>query len=476
MNQKQTSNRQHRMEDKDIMDDLRLINLADVPPEKIDFLWEPYIAYRKITIVQGDPGEGKTTMMLAIAAALTRGESISGTGIKYAPANVIFQSAEDGLGDTIKPRLAQLGADCKRVDVIDEDEKALSIIDERIERAMTQTGAKLLILDPIQGYLGGKEMNTANSIRPMMKRLATVAENTGAAVVLIGHLNKNTDSKSLYRGLGSIDIPAAARSVLTVGRLARIDENTRAFIQTKSNLAPTGKPQSFALDPASGFRWLGDCEVTIKELLDGKAPDDKGGASQLALAQSFIRGMLACGDVPASSIFAKAEEAGFPSATMKRAKAELGIKSEKRGSEWFWVPEQYQGNQKMQGYHQATVSNAADTVDTLPVNEQKTQEHQEIQATDAVECSATETLDTDDTDDTLEALDTVDTLDTLLPDGSNNLADDTQEPQDTQIISVGVLASGNSSGNKRKRRRRRRHNNNRAAGSYAPTAAAAKEV
>ena len=350
------------------VDNLKLITMRDVEAEQIKFLWKPYIAYGKITIVQGDPGDGKTTMMLAIAAALTSGEEIgSGGNAALTPFDVIFQTAEDGLADTIKPRLEQLGADCSRVHIIDEDEKSLSLVDERIEAAIICTGAKLFILDPLQAYMGGADMNGTGGVRPLMKRLAAVAENTGAAIVLIGHLNKNGGSKSVYRGLGSIDIPAAARSVLTVGRLVNVDENMRAFIQTKSNLAPTGKPQAFGLDPVSGFGWLGDCDITIDELLDGKKSEK--GASRLDLAKAFITGLLAFGDVESEIVFEKASEAGFPEATMKRAKSNLGVKSEKRGDDWFWVMQpnqEYQAAQESQeGQEPFSIADTLDTLDTL---------------------------------------------------------------------------------------------------------------
>jgi hypothetical protein len=167
-----------------------------------------------------------------------------------------------------------------------------------------------------------------------MKSLGAVAERTGCAIVIIGHLNKK-GGKSAYRGLGSIDIPAAARSVLTVGKLVNLDENMRAFVQTKSNLAPAGRPQSFGLDPISGFCWLGECNVTIEELLDGKK--DEKSVGQLDLAKSFITGLLTRGDIPANEVFPLGLEQGFPQITMKRAKSDLGIKSVKRGGEWFWV-------------------------------------------------------------------------------------------------------------------------------------------
>ena len=197
------------------------------------------------------------------------------------------------------------------------------------------------------------------------ERIEAAIVRTGAAIVLIGHLNKNGGSKSVYRGLGSIDIPAAARSVLTVGRLVNVDENMRAFIQTKSNLAPTGKPQAFGLDPVGGFGWLGDCDVTIEELLDGKKSDKSLG--QLELAKAYIMGLLAHGDVLSDVVLAKAEKAGFPEATMKLAKSNLGIKSEKRGKVWYWALKSNQGVQVAQESHGVQEPYwDGDTLDPLP--------------------------------------------------------------------------------------------------------------
>ena len=167
---------------------------------------------------------------------------------------MIYQTAEDGLGDTIKPRLMEAEADLDRVLVIDESKQGLSLSDERIERAIRQTGARLIILDPIQAYMGEKtDMNRANEVRPMFRRLADVAERTGCAVILIGHLNKAAGGQSAYRGLGSIDFRAAARSVLLIGRVKR-EPNVRVIVHDKSSLAPEGKPVAFCLDPERAFR------------------------------------------------------------------------------------------------------------------------------------------------------------------------------------------------------------------------------
>ena len=128
---------------------LRLINMREVEVQQIKWLWYPYIPFGKITVIQGDPGDGKTTVVLAIASAVTTGTPLPESDTVIGPVNVIFQTAEDGLGDTVKPRLLQAGADCERVLVIDESERELSLSDERIEQAITLTDAKLFILDPL---------------------------------------------------------------------------------------------------------------------------------------------------------------------------------------------------------------------------------------------------------------------------------------------------------------------------------------
>lgn len=202
--------------------ELKLINMSDVQTQEIKWLWYPFIAYGKMTIVQGDPGDGKSTLVLNIAAKLSRGERLEPEMNIDKPVNVIYQTAEDGLADTVKPRLEQAGLDCSRISIIDGSEKSLSMIDERIEKAIIAAEAGLLILDPIQAYLGGgTDMNRANEAREHTKRLGSIAERTGCAIVLIGHMNKGSGAKAAYRGMGSIDFFAVARSVMLAMQIFR---------------------------------------------------------------------------------------------------------------------------------------------------------------------------------------------------------------------------------------------------------------
>ena len=285
---------------------LRLINMENVAVEQVEWLLYPFIPYGKVTIIQGDPGEGKTTMVLQIIAKLTKGEPVlpvkegeeEPTEKADEPVNVIYQTAEDGLGDTIKPRL--------------------------------------VVLDPIQSFLGAEvDMHRANEIRPLMKRVSVLAEKYHCAVVLIGHMNKNSTGKSSYRGLGSIDFQAAARSVLIVGRVKNEPE-TRVVCHVKSSLAPEGKSIAFRLDKENGFEWIGEYDISADDLLSGNNRGQK-----IKEAKEFLLEILADGAVEQNVILKEAENRGIKGKTLWNAKKALGVQSIKPGGHWSWVlPEQ----------------------------------------------------------------------------------------------------------------------------------------
>lgn len=313
---------------------LRMIRMDTVQETEVTWLWYPYIPYGKITIIQGDPGEGKTTLVLHLAAALTQGRQLGSEDVGE-PVTVIYQTAEDGLADTIKPRLLAADADCSKVLVIDESEKCISMTDNRLENAIQQTNAKLVILDPIQAYLGADvDMHRANEIRPVMKHLGDLAEKYGCAIVLIGHMNKAAGVKASYRGLGSIDFAAAARSVLIVAR-DRDNPKNRVVVQVKSSLAPEGKPIAFELDPVYGFLFIGEYEVDPNELLAGT-----GGKKKIKVAEELLISALMQGEESQQKILERAKELGISKRTLDHAKKSLGVESKKKQDGWYWyLPE-----------------------------------------------------------------------------------------------------------------------------------------
>ena len=311
---------------------LQMIKMSEIQSQEVSWLWYPFIPYGKLTIIQGDPGDGKTTLVLNIAAWLSKGEGLDSEMKLSEPVNVIYQSAEDGLADTVKPRLELAGADCERILVIDEKEKSLSMVDERLEKAIVQTKARMLILDPIQAYLGGgMDMNRANEARDMTKKLGALAEKYQCAIVLIGHMNKAAGNKAAYRGMGSIDFFAVARSVLLVGRVEG-EPNIRAVVQIKNNLAAFGHPKAFALSE-DGFQWLGDYKITADEVLGGIAPK----ANKMEQAKHMLRELaLTSNAVLSNEVFDMADEQGISKRTLENAKRELGIRARKINNSWYW--------------------------------------------------------------------------------------------------------------------------------------------
>ena len=255
----------------------------------------------------------------------------------FEPFNVIFQTAEDGLGDTVKPRLVFAEADMERVLVIDDTDHPLTLADKRIENAIRENNARLVIVDPLQAFLGANvDMNRANEVRPIFRRLADTAQNTNCAIVMIGHLNKASGSQSTYRGLGSIDITAVMRSLLFIGKV-KTDPTTRVIVHEKSSLAPPGQSLAFSLGDEKGFRWIGAYDISAEDLLAG----GEGSKTELKqeLAVKLITEFLAEGKkVSIAEINAEARKRGISERTVRLAKNSMGdkIASERQGKDW-WI-------------------------------------------------------------------------------------------------------------------------------------------
>ena len=300
---------------------VKIIRMSDVELTPVDWLWKPYLPFGKLSVLQGNPGEGKTYFAMHLAAACTNGKLLPNME-RLEPFNVIYQTAEDGLGDTVKPRLIEAGADLDRVLVIDDSDVQLTLSDERIEKAIIENNARLVIIDPIQAYLGADvDMNRANEVRPIFMRLGQVAQRTGCAILLIGHLNKAAGMQSLQRGLGSIDIAAAVRSVMFIGKLKH-DPTMRILTHEKSSLAPPGVSLAFSLGDEGGFRWVGEYDITADEMLSGIEPQRETKTQQ---AKDLICTLLAGGkQVFSEDIDKAALERGIPGRTVRDAKRELG--------------------------------------------------------------------------------------------------------------------------------------------------------
>lgn len=221
---------------------------SDVQATSVRWLWYPFIAVGKITLLQGDPGDGKSTMMMHLIAELSKGGTLPDGKTIGMPQRAIYQCSEDGISDTIKPRLEKCGADCRNVAFINEETySGLTLDDERIRQAIIEFRPRLVVIDPIQAYLGSdSDLQIAGRARRLMQRLGMWASMYDCAIVLIGHLNKKEGTKGLYRSLGSIDVVAAARSVLQVERDAE-KSDIRIVRQIKNSLAPSDGEIKFSI-------------------------------------------------------------------------------------------------------------------------------------------------------------------------------------------------------------------------------------
>ena len=304
---------------------------SSVTQHKIEWLWYPYIPYGKLTILQGDPGDGKSTFILNIAALVARGRSMPDGYRIREPQRVVYQSAEDNIADTVKPRLVAAGADCDMVAYIVDADYPLTLEDKRIEQVLQQTGARLFILDPLQGYLSqDSDMSNAGRMRSQLKRLVDIAAKYQCAVVIVGHMNKSSHEKNLYRGLGSIDIAAIARSVLMISR-GKEDPSVRYMFPVKSSLAPEGEVIAFSFNRQNGIRWLGQRGLD-KNVVDSCNLAD----SKKMLAIRIIQDVLYEHDVLSAEIIQKLKIMNISERTINTAKKSLGIVSYRKDGVWYW--------------------------------------------------------------------------------------------------------------------------------------------
>ena len=327
--------------------ELKIISSTNVEVREINWLWYPFIPRGKVTILQGDPGEGKSTFMLTLAAYLTRGEALPFTdcGEPPDPITVLYQSTEDDYDDTIVPRFIKAGGFRDRLAFIDESEYPLTFDDDRILEGIKQTGAKLLVLDPLASYIGDCSLNASNEVRQKFNALINAARETDCAIVVVNHMNKMPGLKAIYRTPGSIDVAGAVRSILLLARDPD-EEDKRYLVQTKMNLASKGDALEFRIEDG-GIKFTGITDKTADEIL--RKQDFVSGIGRpdvkLQEAKEVIEELLAAGtSVPAEDCEAVLKKNGIRRSTAQTAKRELGIESVRIQDRWYWkLPETDEG-------------------------------------------------------------------------------------------------------------------------------------
>lgn len=316
------------------------VKVSDVQREEVSWLWTNRIPRGKLTIIDGDPGVGKSFLSLAIATAVTCGCGLPGELEQRDPQNVLIMSAEDGLADTIRPRLEDMGADISRAiafrGLIDEKERerplTLSDLDV-IEKAIHEHKPALIIIDPIIAFTASKDTHKANEVRGLLAPLAALAEKHCVAILAIRHLNKGT-AKAAYRGQGSIDFLAACRSAFLAGEDPE-NPAVKVLIHAKANLGPKMPSLTYSIDEGR-FLWGEESTHTAEQLL--AQPPEGEEQTVMVEARGFLHDLLSNAPVASGDVFKQGKAEGISMTTLKRAKRVLGVKAQKLGFKngWEW--------------------------------------------------------------------------------------------------------------------------------------------
>lgn len=324
---------------------------SDVEQESINWLWQSWLPIGELSILDGDPGLGKSTLTCEIAARLTTGRELPPTSPqkKTKPCGVVMVGAEDSPGHTIRPRLEAAEADLQSVNIVqtvhDEQEERPLILPKDIHllaQAVQRVDAGLVIIDPLMAHLDGS-VNTHRDqdVRRALTPLSTFASDYQVAVLVVRHLNKSTEGSALYRGGGSIGIIGQARVAMLMGKDPN-DDARRIIAPTKNNLCPFPSSLAFRLKGVEGFdvariSWEGPVDLHASDVLNrssgrGRNPD------QREEAKAWLVAKLSSGHRQASEMYDEADSAGISRSTLKRAKNELEVESEKEdfSSGWVW--------------------------------------------------------------------------------------------------------------------------------------------
>ena len=312
------------------------VDLDTIDPKEVEWLWEPFIPFSMITIMEGDPGVGKSFLAMQLAAQISLGGELP-EGQKLDRGRVLYLSAEDDAAYTIRPRIDAMGGDPSRIrvqgDFLSLDEKGLNALKREVRRKPPD----LLILDPLFAYVpSGQDMYKPNVIRQLLSFLKDIAETGETAVLIVRHLTKAKHDKAIYRGGGSMDVIGAARSAFLVCEHPN-DSSTKLVVHIKHNIAKRGQTQSYEVYSEDGgmatLNWLGPSDITIDDLISSEGGTPR--MSALDEAIQFLRVFLKNGPEATTKVEKEAAARDISEKTLERARRSLGVVSKKKGKNWF---------------------------------------------------------------------------------------------------------------------------------------------
>ncbi|MCM2291430.1 AAA family ATPase [Allorhizobium sp. BGMRC 0089] len=313
------------------------VDLSSVEAREVSWLMPPIIPYGMITVMEGDPGIGKSFLAMHIAAQISIGGSLPGVP-KVKKGRVLYISAEDDPAYTIRPRIDAMGGDPRRIRIQGDytalDEAGLTALFAEVRRKPPA----LIIIDPLFAYVGSdKDMYRPNVIRALLSELKEIAEESGTAILLVRHLTKTKRDKAIYQGMGSMDVIGAARSAFLVTVHPDYPDQ-RLMLHVKHNIAERGQSWAYELkkeneDAMPVLNWIGPSHITVDDLMVG---EEGGRKSAMDEAKDFLKAELKDRSQSATELLKKAEGRQISKRTLDRAREEIGVIARKRGKEWVW--------------------------------------------------------------------------------------------------------------------------------------------
>lgn len=307
---------------------------SEINEKNIEWLWYPYIPKGMVTIVQGDPKSGKTFMLIDIISRITRGDKKPLSDERFEEGNVILQNNDDPRDATLKPRLNLLNANCDKVIFVDDEEKPLYFSDlSRLEEAIKDKKPCLVVIDPIQAFMGNKDANSLVQVRNALAPLKKIAETYNVAIVLVQHLKKGGEEKAIYKGVGSVDFIGFARSILMV--VKEDDDSTRYLMHITSNVAKEGNCLSYRITN-QGLEWLESMKLSNINSFANQNNNTK-----FESAKNYIYGILAGSKKISADYLNKLRVlGGFRERTYNEARSQLNkekkIYSIKEENKTYW--------------------------------------------------------------------------------------------------------------------------------------------
>jgi archaellum biogenesis ATPase FlaH len=332
--------------------------LADVEPVPVPWLWQHWIPAGTLSLLDGDPGLGKSTLTLDLAARVSRGWAMppdTGRELGRRPAGVLILGAEDSLSHTVRPRLDAAGADVSRVTYLDGFKVGDEVRDpvlpwdlHLLADWIPANGVRVVIVDPLMAFLSEQyDSHKDSDIRRCLRPLRDLAERLGIAILLLRHLNKLNGGASLYRGGGSIGMIGAARSAMIVGRDP--EKPTRHVLaMNKCNLGPRPRSLAYTIEPEADVARIAweeqPCDLTAADILWHAPTQARTGAPKSADAQKeaedFLLLNLCKGPVSLLVLQEAAKATGLEWKAVQKARAKLGIKAQRIGLDLLWeLPE-----------------------------------------------------------------------------------------------------------------------------------------